>query len=412
MQSCNESSPRQINVETLTAVPFTTPLDESDSEEILAEGAALPSSNFSGTYATLAQNLSLQGIASSTRLGDASGASSDSADSAKKTKEYSETVAKSYAALAEQKGWKNPDNTLFPISLNNLCNFLRVKMATNNSRSLDWYIGGLHRYQKNVLNIQNWDDVRRHPSVKELLSQLKAENKPRSGRESPPGTPEKGKRNKQTIDDNSCFESVKSTPEVGSISIDLSKPLSPIDSKISTESILEYRGPSLSSSKPLIDPFSSIKLDNENIIISQEYDSTVSKPNSAEKFDPMVVSNSDDDDLEISNARGGYIATPKRRRKDNDNLHEANQVDDDDEPESFKSRYEKALATLKIKYKNCCRYHPEGCFLLNNNRHFILNERLYRRWAALCASGDDINTNLLPSAPELDEFSEENAVQL
>ncbi|RIB19090.1 hypothetical protein C2G38_2036347 [Gigaspora rosea] len=409
MQSCNESSPRQINVETLTVAPVT-PLEESDSEEILAEGAALPSSNFSGTYATHAQNLSLQGIASS-RLGDASGASSDSADSSKKTKEYSESVAKSYVVLAEQNGWKNPDSTIFPISLNNLCNFLRVKMATNNSRSLDWYIGGLNRYQKNVLKIQDWDDVRKHPNVKELLNQLKGENKPRNGRESPPGTPEKGKRIKQVVDNNGYFEA-------GSISIDLSKSSSPIDSKISTESILEYRGPSLSSSKPIIDvginPFSSIKSDGESIIISQEYDPTASKPNSAEKYDPMVVSNSDDDDMgppkknNNNNARGGYIATPKRRRKDSDNLHEANQ----DEPESFKSRYEKALATLKIKYKNCCKYHPEGCVLLNNNRHFALNDRLYRRWAALCASGDDINTNLLPSAPELAEFFEENAVQI
>ncbi|CAG8785930.1 2322_t:CDS:1, partial [Racocetra fulgida] len=281
MQSCDESSPRQTNIEPIAAIPVTS-LDESDSEEILAEGAALPSSNFSGT--TLAQNLSLQGIASSTRLGDASGTSSDSADSSKKTKEYSENVAKSYAALAEPKGWKNPDNSLFPISVNNLCNFLRVKMATNNSRSLDWYIGGLHRYQKNVLKIQNWDDVRKHPSVKSLLNQLK-------GRESPPVTLEKGKRIKQGIDDDSF--------EVESTGIDLSKPLNPIDSKIPIENVPEYRSSSLpsSSSKPFADVgFSSIKSDVENVIISQEYDPTVSKHNSVERYDPMVVSNSDDDD--------------------------------------------------------------------------------------------------------------------
>lgn len=297
MQSCEESSPQQTNIEPITAIPVTL-LDESDSEEILAEGAALPSSNFSGT---LAQNLSLQGIASSTRLGDASGTSSDSADSLKKTKEYSENVAKSYVALAEPKGWKNPDNTLFPISVNNLCNFLRVKMATNNSRSLDWYIGGLHRYQKNVLKIQEWDEVRKHPSVKNLLNQLK-------GRESPPVSLEKGKRIKQVTDDDSCFESIKSIPEVESTGVDLSKPLNPIDSKIPIESVPEYRSLSLSSSKPFADVgFSSIKSDVENVIISQECDPTVSKHNSAERYDPMVVSNSDDDEDPHSKSMNSQI---------------------------------------------------------------------------------------------------------
>ncbi|CAG8609383.1 3568_t:CDS:2, partial [Racocetra fulgida] len=93
----------------------------------------------------------------------------------KKSKDYTESVARGYLYLAKFREWKNNDGSYFPISVMNLCNYLRVKMLTNNIKSLDWNIGALGKYQKNVLNIQNWNDIRLHQDVRDLMNQIREE---------------------------------------------------------------------------------------------------------------------------------------------------------------------------------------------------------------------------------------------
>nr|CAG8555330.1 5951_t:CDS:10 [Entrophospora candida] len=61
------------------------------------------------------------------------------------------------------------------------------------------------------------------------------------------------------------------------------------------------------------------------------------------------------------------------------------------------------------KYMGECLIHQEGCVILDNEKHFVLNNVLYRHWASLVASGDDYNIDSLPVAPELDEFDESHA---
>ncbi|CAJ0648543.1 614_t:CDS:10 [Entrophospora sp. SA101] len=64
------------------------------------------------------------------------------------------------------------------------------------------------------------------------------------------------------------------------------------------------------------------------------------------------------------------------------------------------------------KYMGECLIHQEGCVILDNEKHFVLNNVLYRHWASLVASGDDYNIDSLPVAPELDEFDESHARSL
>ncbi|CAG8819265.1 21999_t:CDS:2, partial [Racocetra persica] len=85
--------------------------------------------------------------------------------------------------------------------------------------------------------------------------------------------------------------------------------------------------------------------------------------------------------------------------------------DEEVEPESFKSSYERSLSILKSLYANHCSFHPDGCVLLPDDFHFVLSDTHYRRWALLCASGDDFVETDLPVAEELEEFSKRHAVK-
>ncbi|CAG8540618.1 8613_t:CDS:2 [Scutellospora calospora] len=65
----------------------------------------------------------------------------------------------------------------------------------------------------------------------------------------------------------------------------------------------------------------------------------------------------------------------------------------------------RSFSVLKSLYTKHCSFHPDGCVLLPEDLHFVLNDTLYRHWALLCASDDDIDETDLPVAEELDEFS-------
>jgi hypothetical protein len=200
------STPKPHNTTKNLVTPNTgSTIDESDTEEVVVEGVSAGPLSLPGSYTALSQvsntspnlnqNLILQKVASVKNGSDLSGASSDSADSEVRSKKksipYYESVGRSYKILAEEKGWKNPDNTIFPISVTNLCNYVRVKKDTNNSKSVDWYIAALKKYQELILNIKDWDEVRKHPEVKQLMSQIKESD-------SSSGTPsgkDKGKGN-------------------------------------------------------------------------------------------------------------------------------------------------------------------------------------------------------------------------
>jgi len=232
------STPKPHNTNLITPTTAST-IDESDTEEVVVEGVSAIPPNISGSFTTLPpalnippnleqSNLKLPIVANAKPGSDLSGASSDSADSEgrrskKKSIPYYETVGRSYKALAEEKGWKNPDNTIFPISVTNLCNYVRVKKDTNNSKSVDWYIAALKKYQELVLNIKDWDEVRKHPEVKQLMSQIKESNS-KIGSDMSSGTPsskDKGKGNtEQSIieikKDNSGFPKLNEVnPQLG-----------------------------------------------------------------------------------------------------------------------------------------------------------------------------------------------------
>ncbi|CAG8549047.1 10042_t:CDS:2 [Acaulospora morrowiae] len=334
-------------------------------------------------------------------LDDASEMSTDSTET-KKKKEYGETVSRSYIILAEAKGWKNSDNSIFPISMENLCNYIRAKMATNNSKSIEWYLNGLRRYHEKLFKNKDWELVCKHPDVTNLLKQIKAE------KESSLGTPhpaEKGNWRAEQINAENRFTEVSTNVRVPVV-IEATQP----NNSISAEPNLEFLGtiPFLDVASGNNETFSNL-LDDDSYEGNDETDSqeesSGSKSVLTEKFDPMIVgSDSDEDDED-------YVP-PKMRRRYQDVQYIQETLFADDEPESFKSRYENAYSNLKMKYTVKCDFHPEGCVQLGEGRHFILTERLYKRWAALVASGEDFDADSLPNSSELDEFHTDRAISM
>ncbi|CAI2162979.1 12996_t:CDS:2 [Funneliformis geosporum] len=435
----NKSSDKNLTTTTFStpqvnkALNMVTPstgstIDESDTEEVVVEGVAAGVSanplNIPSSY-TLTLNPTVSGVKNGGYL---SGASSDSADSEakrlrKKSLPYYESVGRSFRILAEERGWKNPDNSIFPISVANLCNYVRVKKDTNNSKSVDWYIAALKKYQELVLNVKDWDEVRKHPEVKRLMSQIKVEGNSKIVGDSSPVTPsgkDKGKGNgEQSIieinKNNSEFpHSNKVNPQFGSHS-NLSLQTFSSTNKFPgpAETALALLGPFMVDDDSIgrKDPILSKKLVDETLDFdTPNYEPSTSKFTSR-LVDPMVISASDDDEdylPPIKKSSRGYIPDRKRRRK----RHlDSESHSDDDEPESFKSRFENALGVLKSKYVDACKNHPNGCCTVKTGKHFVLNDRLLRRWASLCASGDDVNEDSLPYSDELErDFSELKAI--
>ncbi|CAG8610279.1 4556_t:CDS:2, partial [Diversispora eburnea] len=304
-----------ITASTSTTIPPIT----IKTENMAAEVATVP--NVPELLDPSTQNLSQKIIASNYNKDEISDVSTDSTE-IKKKKEYGETVSRSYILLAEQKGWKNPDNSLFPISSTNLCNYIRVKMATNNPKSIEWYINA------NLANLEFPNTFSSIPFLDDVMS-----------------------GNKET----------------------------------------------LSTSTPLDG--------NDDSSDSPEDESSESK-SGGEKFDAMIVGSESEDDDE------DYVPPKMRKRYQEVHYIQETMFNDDEEPESFKSRYEIAYASLKSKYSKYCHYHYEGCVLLDGGRHFILSEKLYKRWAALVASGDDFDIDSLPNSPELTEFYADRAIPI
>ncbi|CAB4443017.1 unnamed protein product [Rhizophagus irregularis] len=426
LSSTSLSTPKPHNTTKNLVTPNTgSTIDESDTEEVVVEGVSAGPLSLPGSFTShsqalstspnLNQNLILQKVANVKNGSDLSGASSDSADSEARSKKksipYYESVGRSYKSLADEKGWKNPDNTIFPISVTNLCNYVRVKKDTNNSKSVDWYIAALKKYQELVLNIKDWDEVRKHPEVKQLMSQIKEINS-KIGSDTSPGTPsskDKGKGNtEQSIieikKDNSGF------PKTNEIITQFGSFSNITFQKFSSTN--QPPGPAETALALLGSEFNPFLVDDDSLgrrdlltkkLVDDAYEFT-NYDNST--FDQMSASDDDEDYVppKKSSSARGYIPDRKRRRK---RYLDSESHSDDDETESFKSRYETSLSILKSKYMDACKNHPSGCYQIENGKHFVLNDKIFRRWASLCASGDDVNEDSLPYSEELEkDFSE------
>ncbi|GBC00693.1 hypothetical protein RclHR1_03940019 [Rhizophagus clarus] len=430
------STPKPHNTTKNPVTPNKGPtIDESDTEEVVVEGVSAGPLSLPGSCTAqsqtlnmspnLNQNLILPNIANVKNGSDLSGASSDSADSEVRSKKksipYYESVGRSYKILAEEKGWKNQDNTIFPISVTNLCNYVRVKKDTNNSKSVDWYIAALKKYQELVLNIKGWDEVRKHPEVKQLMSQIKDSNS-KIGSDTSPGTPsgkDKGKGNtEQSIveikKDNSGF------PKSNEVNPQL-RPFSSLSLQ-NFSSTNQTPGPAETALALLGSEFNPFPVDDDPLgiresilskkLVDDAYEFTNYEPKYNSTFDQMSASDDDEDYVppKKSSSARGYIPDRKRRRK---RYLDSESHSDDDEPESFKSRYETSLSILKSKYMDACKNHPGGCYPIENGKHFVLNDKLFRRWASLCASGDDVNEDSLPYSEELEkDFSELGSISV
>ncbi|CAG8514815.1 16850_t:CDS:2 [Cetraspora pellucida] len=312
----------------------------------------------------------------------------------KKSKDYTESVARGYLCLAKFREWKNNDGSYFPISVINLCNYLRVKMLTNNIKSLDWNINALGKYQKNVLNIQNWNDVRFHQDVRDLLNQIRKEK----------------------------MSNVKKVNEINANGEDLIKKMKGRDSSVLSSS----SGSSSPSPTPLLSDnrkkkrltrsksaYDRMKPSSNDQEIIQNFDSASVAPFPFPQmqvsdvdlpYESMISLLSTQDDVDVSSTSIDFW---KGVGVSNEIIQE-----DEAEPESFKSCYERSLSILKSLYANHCSFHPDGCVLLPDDLHFVLSDTHYRRWALLCASGDDVVETDLPVAEELDEFSKKHAVKV
>ncbi|KAG9289549.1 hypothetical protein G9A89_002322 [Geosiphon pyriformis] len=63
-----------------------------------------------------------------------------------------------------------------------------------------------------------------------------------------------------------------------------------------------------------------------------------------------------------------------------------------------------SLAKLFSRYVGTCDQHPEGCYHIETH-HLPLTNKMFRHWASLAASGDDVDERTLPNLSELPEFT-------
>lgn len=408
----------------------------------------------------------------------------------KKSRDYSESVARGYLCLAKLREWINDDGSYFPISVINLCNYLRVKMITNNAKSLDWNVNALCKYQKNVLNIQNWNDVRFHHDVKDLMNQIREKKikddnikkeddintniEKMKGKDatsssesssSPSPTPsliDNRKKRHLTRSNSVVYNDVNTNSESmkekdATSSSELSSSPSPTPSlsdnrkkrrltrsnsvydHVNSSSNDQEIIPNFDSANIAPFPFPQIQLPridlpyvikyipecniinmfpiqkslNEESEISQTISSANSDSSQTTISEESMISLISTHDvvnvstISIDHHPQLLTLSPKGIDEQKEIIQE-----DVNEPKSFKSRYERSLSILKSLYANHCDFHPGGCVLLPDDHHFVLNDSLYRHWALLCASGDDIVETDLPVADELDEFSKSHAIKV
>ncbi|KAF0529158.1 hypothetical protein F8M41_012849 [Gigaspora margarita] len=347
----------------------------------------------------------------------------------KKSRDYSESVARGYLCLAKLREWINDDGSYFPISVINLCNYLRVKMITNNAKSLDWNVNALCKYQKNVLNIQNWNDVRFHHDVKDLMNQIR-EKKIKDDnikKEDDINTNIEKMKGKDATSSSESSSSPSPTPSL----IDnrkkrhLTRSNSVVYNDVNTnsESMKEKDATSSSelSSSPSPTPSLSDNRKKRRLTRSNNEESEISQTISSANSDSSQTTISEESMISLISTHDVVnVSTisidhhPQLLTLSPKGIDEQKEIiqEDVNEPKSFKSRYERSLSILKSLYANHCDFHPGGCVLLPDDHHFVLNDSLYRHWALLCASGDDIVETDLPVADELDEFSKSHAIKV
>ncbi|KAG9289548.1 hypothetical protein G9A89_002321 [Geosiphon pyriformis] len=84
--------------------------------------------------------------------------------------------ALSYEKIARVENWINLDGSVFPVSPESLCKFIRFKSRTNNPQSVDWYVNGLMKYQFE-LGFENPDRVKYHPDVTTTRTRMREDYK-------------------------------------------------------------------------------------------------------------------------------------------------------------------------------------------------------------------------------------------
>ena len=82
---------------------------------------------------------------------------------------YPQEIGEAYERKAWENGWLNKDGTVFPISVKNLSNFIRMKSETAGLKTINNWLGALNTYQMRDLTIEeNWESVRNHEKIKKL----------------------------------------------------------------------------------------------------------------------------------------------------------------------------------------------------------------------------------------------------
>ncbi|KAG9292034.1 hypothetical protein G9A89_017933 [Geosiphon pyriformis] len=410
-----------------------------------------------------------------------------SGDEAKKTKrQHHLQVGRSYEALAKKNRWINPDGSIFPVQVDGLCNYMRFKADTSNPRSVEWYVAALKKYHHEVLHLERWEEIRKHPRVKKLTAEIEEEAAAKSMREAREAaalmntqeesflmvSSDTGQGQHSLTPNNTFHNTGNSISNSHRYKYSPIRPASPGSSStthatsigrgiISTNipQVVASLPKSLFQSQSLpqqLDPQNrpaeailamlGIEMDPAGEVT--ETPQTFVHPTAGESSQPTpTVINIDSDDETVTAQKAGPSSTGTNTpssslRRPRRNLHytEPDEPDEDyvppraeqtsrkrrrkreldmimteadpNEPESFKYRYDMAIAILRSKYIGRCEKHPLGCFEIKKNLHLQLNDKMIRHWAALIASGDDVTEEALPNFPEMSEFSEKHAVTI
>ncbi|CAG8519097.1 17080_t:CDS:2 [Acaulospora morrowiae] len=296
--------------------------------------------------------------------------------------EFADKTMRAYIILAESCGWKNVDGTIFPISVANLCNYIRTKKSTNNLQSIKWYLTGFKKYHQNFLHNREWDAVCKHPDVIDLLNEHETEETTKRAH---------GISNNENLEKSKIREQQSINGYKKSVEFFTELEFPSVNFEFSEKQICGSQGLQSLGSIPTF----------MNGIISQSTSVIVNTTESNDEEREMC-----EDSPQVGNGSPRKSIALRRSHR----IGNSKSEDLYEEPLSFRSRFKAALVGLKAKYSGHCSHHPKGCFLVGKNRHFIITDQLFKRWASLCASGEDVTINHLPDSEDLTEFSVKNAV--
>ncbi|KAG9292742.1 hypothetical protein G9A89_008330 [Geosiphon pyriformis] len=363
--------------------------------------------------------------------------------------QYHRIIGEWYERNANRKGWLNKNGSIFPISVQSLCDYIQLKSARCEISTILSYVNALGKYQADMYHVySNWDNIRYHPEVQNTLTRCAREKRHLQKQQDESHCRPKNVSN-LAESSTSASEQASGIPgenfkmpllDCNMKGIEINDQISHHErrAKNNYADIFELNGReserrgkgdallkrnpnlnknqknpfayspenevSLYQSRMLIKPpFSKGNTDaiDENSIPTLTTNPSIPVVNLIEDNNPVHPKSLIPIKIEVLPS-----ATPLLMKYANGNEFELLRFD------VLTLTY---LTVLKSKYTGNCPHHPAGCYPLDQDRHMILTPRMFKDWAMLMAADDADNRvtrESLPQFQEMPEFWVDHAVYI